>query len=69
MSQITVQRSLPEQSSLAAAQALLSAAVAHWDDTPAADQYVQQALATDSNLEVLISAYRYYFYKSNAAME
>ena len=68
MSQITVQRSPLGPSSLASAQALLSAAVEHWDDTSAADQYIQQALATDANLDVLISAYRYYFYKSNAAM-
>mgnify|MGYP001792194421 FL=1 len=68
MSQITLQRSLLGQSSLASAQALLSAAVEHWDDTQAADQYIQQALATESSLDVLISAYRYYFYKSNAVM-
>ncbi|MGP1371787.1 MAG: hypothetical protein ACTS3T_03095 [Almyronema sp.] len=50
-------------------QALLAAAAQTWEDTAVSEQYIQQALAQpDAGLAVLVSAYRYYFYKSNAVM-
>lgn len=51
------------------AQALLVAAAQTWEDAEASEQYIQQALAQpDVDLNVLVSAYRYYFYKNNNAM-
>lgn len=44
---------------------LLVAAAYSWENTPESDRYVQQALAQPTvGLDVLISAYRYYFYKN-----
>ncbi|MEO1146487.1 MAG: hypothetical protein AAFY26_12955 [Cyanobacteria bacterium J06638_22] len=52
-----------------ASQELLEAAVHSWDDTSMSSQHIQQALAQPNvELEVLISAYRYYFYKGDAPM-
>lgn len=58
---------LTGQSELASTQELLTAAIDHWDNTPVSAQYIQAALAKHAGLDVLISAYRYYFYKSDAA--
>ncbi|NJM97032.1 MAG: hypothetical protein HC800_07495 [Phormidesmis sp. RL_2_1] len=36
-----------------------------WEDTETSEQCIQQALAQpDIELDVLVSAYRYYFYKN-----
>lgn len=59
---------LSNQSAPVSTQEFLAAAVVHWDDTPRSGRYIQAALAGDVGLDVLISAYRYYFYKSDAAM-
>lgn len=49
-----------------AAKALLTAAAHTWEDPDVAEQYVQQALAQpDVALDVLVSVYRYYFYRNN----
>ncbi|MDB9527242.1 hypothetical protein PN498_14680 [Oscillatoria sp. CS-180] len=47
---------------------LLLAAVQHWEDSQASDHYIQQAIAKNAEVDVFVSAYRYYFYKSNAPM-
>lgn len=48
---------------------LLLAAVTHWEDTARSEQFILQALNHPSaTLEVLVSAYRYFFYKSNDSM-
>ncbi|MEM6255481.1 MAG: hypothetical protein AAF821_21410 [Cyanobacteria bacterium P01_D01_bin.156] len=48
------------------AKASLVAAAQTWENTKVSEQYIQQALAQpDVELDVLISAYRYYFYKNN----
>ncbi|MEM9567202.1 MAG: hypothetical protein AAF974_02755 [Cyanobacteria bacterium P01_E01_bin.34] len=50
-------------------ETLLSAAVACWDDTAHSEQLMLQAINhPDTTLEVLVSAYRYFFYKSNDGM-
>lgn len=50
-------------------QAFLAAADQTWDDPDVSEQHIQQALAQpDVELEVLVSAYRYYFYKGNVSM-
>lgn len=47
-------------------QALLTAAAQSWEDDLTSEQYIQQALAQpDVELDVLVSAYRYYFYKNS----
>ncbi len=52
-------------SATAASQALLVAAANNWENTQTSEQYIQQALAQpDVELDVLVSAYRYYFYKN-----
>ena len=49
-------------------QLLLSAAE-NWEDTARSEQYLHQALAqADIPLDVLVAAYRYFFYKSNNQM-
>lgn len=68
MSQKVSHRFTPELAELTGAQAFLRAAADHWDDTQTSDRYIQQALATEGGLDVFVSAYRYYFYKSNAPM-
>ena len=48
---------------------LLLAAVLHWEDTARSEQFIFQALQHPAaTLEVWVSAYRYFFYKSNDAM-
>lgn len=45
---------------------LLMAAAETWEDTAQSEHYIQQALAiADGNLDVLVAAYRYFFYKHN----
>jgi tetratricopeptide (TPR) repeat protein len=42
-------------------------AAEHWDENALSERYIEQALeAHDGELEVLVSAYRYYFYKSRS---
>lgn len=56
-------------SARASTRALLVAAIQTWDDTTISEQYIQQALSQPNvEIEVLLSAYRYYFYKNNNAM-
>lgn len=50
-------------------KSLLMLAVENWEDTEASESYINQALAkTDGNLDILIGAYRYFFYKNNMNM-
>ena len=50
-------------------QQLLLAAVATWDDAVRSEKFILRALAhPDASLEVLVSAYRYFFYRSNDGM-
>ncbi|WP_299485650.1 hypothetical protein [Acaryochloris sp. IP29b_bin.137] len=47
-------------------QSLLVAAAQSWEDTQTASAYIHQALAEpDVELDVLVSAYRYFFYKND----
>jgi len=47
---------------------LLIAAANNWEDTAQSQDYVQQALAiAHTSLDVLVAAYRYFFYKHNDA--
>jgi hypothetical protein len=47
---------------------LLIAAANSWEDTAQSQDYIQQALAiADDSLDVLVAAYRYFFYKHNDA--
>ncbi len=47
---------------------LLIAAASTWEDTEQAQGYMQQALAiADGSLDVLVAAYRFFFYKHNDA--
>ncbi len=51
-----------------AAEPLLVAAAQSWENTSLSEQYVQQALDQPNvDLNVLVSAYRYHFYKNNNA--
>lgn len=48
-----------------ASEALLVAAANTWEDTSTSADYIQQALAQPTvELDVLVGAYRYYFYKN-----
>ncbi|MBP0002575.1 MAG: hypothetical protein J7642_02440 [Cyanobacteria bacterium SBC] len=48
---------------------LLLAAVVNWEDTIGSEQFILQALNhPETTLEVLVSAYRYFFYKHNNYM-
>jgi len=48
---------------------LLQLAAENWQTPTLADQYIQQALAQAGNLpDVLVSAYRYFFYRHNNAL-
>ena len=50
-------------------QSLLMAAADCWQDTAKSQQYMEQAIAQAiDNPDVLIAAYRYFFYKSNSEM-
>lgn len=43
---------------------LLRSAAQNWENTHDSDRYMQEAIALcDTNLDVLVSAYRYFFYK------
>jgi hypothetical protein len=56
-------------SASAANRQLLSAVVQHWAHPPTADTYLQQALdQPDVELDVLVGAYRYYFYNHQDAL-
>lgn len=68
MSQIFSHGLLPGPSESASAEVFLRAAVDHWEDAQVSDHYIQSALAAEFDLDVLVSAYRYYFYRSNAPM-
>jgi hypothetical protein len=47
---------------------LLVQAANHWEDTEVSEGYINQALAEpDATLDVLVTAYRYFFYKNNNA--
>jgi tetratricopeptide (TPR) repeat protein len=47
---------------------LLIAAANSWEDTAKSQDYIHQALAvSDRSLDVLVAAYRYFFYKHNDA--
>lgn len=53
----------------APAQTWLAAAAQTWEDTQTSEQYIQQALAQPNvELDVFVSAYRYYFYKNQNEM-
>lgn len=48
---------------------LLILAAENWENTSASENYMNQALAkTGDNLEVLVAAYRYFYYKYNYTM-
>ncbi|MDX2098868.1 MAG: hypothetical protein SFW36_13920 [Leptolyngbyaceae cyanobacterium bins.59] len=47
-------------------KSLLQLAAAHWEDTQTSADYINQALEkAGDNPDVLVSAYRYFFYKRN----
>lgn len=48
---------------------LLILAAANWDNTSESENYINQALAkTEDSIDVLVAAYRYFFYKNNYLM-
>ncbi|NJL80979.1 MAG: hypothetical protein HC874_07190 [Richelia sp. SL_2_1] len=48
---------------------LLILAADNWENTSESEKYINQALAkTENNLDVLISAYRYFYYKQKYEM-
>ncbi|MGQ4647961.1 hypothetical protein [Lyngbya aestuarii] len=48
---------------------LLLSAADNWENTTESEKYINQALdQADSNTDVLVSAYRYFFYKKNYPM-
>ncbi len=48
---------------------LLVLAAENWQDTSKSEQYINQALATtDDSVDVLVAAYRYFYYKHNYQM-
>jgi hypothetical protein len=48
---------------------LLVAAAQNWDDDPTSERCIREALAQpDVELDALVGAYRYYFYKNNDPM-
>lgn len=48
---------------------LLMLAAANWDNTSQSEKYINQALAkTEDSTDVLVAAYRYFFYKNNYLM-
>lgn len=48
---------------------LLILAAANWDNTLESQNYINQALAkTEDSIDVLVAAYRYFFYKNNYLM-
>ena len=58
----------PEWFGASSARSLLMAAAQTWENTHVSERYIEQALTQpDVELDVLVSAYRYYFYKNNDA--
>lgn len=50
-------------------KALLLCAANTWENTAQSEQYILEAIAkAEVNLDVLVTAYRYFFYKNNAWM-
>ncbi len=48
---------------------LLILATQSWEDTGKSQKYIQQALdKTGDNIDVLVAAYRYFYYKNNYAL-
>ncbi|NMG10876.1 hypothetical protein [Brasilonema sp. UFV-L1] len=48
---------------------LLRLAAEHWENTSESEKYINQALAiTEESTDVLVAAYRYFFYKNNYYM-
>lgn len=48
---------------------LLILAAEHWENTAESEKYINQALAkTEESTDVLVAAYRYFFYKNNYHM-
>lgn len=48
---------------------LLMLAAANWDNTSESEKYIKQALVkAEDSTEVLVAAYRYFFYKNNYLM-
>ncbi|MBD2363066.1 hypothetical protein H6G36_18045 [Anabaena minutissima FACHB-250] len=48
---------------------LLILAAHHWENTSKSEEYIQQALAiTGENTDVLVAAYRFFFYKNNYSL-
>jgi tetratricopeptide (TPR) repeat protein len=48
---------------------LLMQAVDHWENTAIADEYINQALAkAEAYPDILVAAYRYFYYKQNNRM-
>ncbi|QLE58204.1 hypothetical protein [Nostoc sp. TCL26-01] len=48
---------------------LLILAAQNWENTSASEQYIQQALAqTGGNTDVLVAAYRFFYYKNNYSL-
>jgi tetratricopeptide (TPR) repeat protein len=48
---------------------LLILAAQHWENTSESEKYIQQALAiTGENTDVLVAAYRFFFYKNNYSL-
>jgi len=48
---------------------LLILAIQNWENTGESQKYMQQALAkTEDNTDVLVAAYRYFYYKNNYAL-
>ncbi|MGG6269992.1 hypothetical protein [Leptolyngbya sp. AN10] len=48
---------------------LLHSAAATWEDTELSEQYILEALSkAETNFDVLIAAYRYFFYKNKPEM-
>ncbi|MBW4633714.1 MAG: hypothetical protein KME30_17995 [Iphinoe sp. HA4291-MV1] len=48
---------------------LLILAAEHWENTSESEKYINQALAkTEESTDVLVAAYRYFFYKNNYHM-
>ncbi|MGH7999200.1 MAG: hypothetical protein ACREPR_07170, partial [Brasilonema sp.] len=51
------------------AKQLLILAAEHWENTSESEKYINQALAkTKESTDVLVAAYRYFFYKNNYHM-
>lgn len=50
-------------------KSLLSLAATRWENTSESEKYINEAVAkSEGNTDVLIAAYRYFFYKNNCNM-